>query len=134
MNTDQVSSLVTDHGLAVAIVIVGVCVFVGAGWAVYRQLFGEKHGILRMIANRHLGFVDAVEKQGDRMIEVVKTTTDMGTVHATNQVHHTANQLNMHRALEHHANALQDIANGINAETGRNVARHVEQIKRVLDN
>lgn len=88
---DDISRPVEQHGLAIALVVLGVFALfsVGAGVFVALRWIGHKAaGFVEIMVSSHLKFTDAIEKQGEQSVEAIKgidkrlEVTD-ATTHAT---------------------------------------------------
>jgi len=126
MEPTTIATLLKEFGVTATLAIVTSLTIIGSVKYLGRRLFDDQTGLLTKVVTRHVQFVDATEKQGDAMIAIAHATQKAACDHATNQ---TA----LHRAFEHNADALLDIAAGVSAETKIAVGRHVDQIKRILN-
>lgn len=121
MTLEAFERIAERFGVPVALAVGLIAVL---GWVAYR-LVSEKKGILTAVTARHIAFVDSVETQGQQMQATVSRFADA-------QQHNVRHARNLTRAFEHHASAMQDIADGIGPEVGQLVSEHVEAMKREL--
>ncbi len=114
MDDPTIYSWFLDHG------ILGILVL-AVGWSarvVFKRLFDENKGIVTKVANRHMLFVDSLDKSQQDVSESIRANV--------------AAEEKTHRVVGMHADALLSMAAATSKEVKHAVKPHIEAIRREL--
>lgn len=124
------SEIISQVGVIGAILI---ALFVG-GRALFKRLFDPETGILVKISNRHLAFVDAVEKnmekQSSALEEQSLALATLLEMHADPSAPFSTVRTN--KAIWHLVEAVKCLGSEVKGDNKRQLERHVEKAKEGL--
>lgn len=127
MEAEQVAQLIERLGLAIVILGFILLALWKSGKYLGIRLFGEDKGIVTKVSDKYVEFVDTVQKQGDVTNACLQKLTESNLAQQISQD-------KLHRAFEHHGNAMVEIAGACGGTDVRvKVNEHVERAKRELD-
>jgi len=106
------TDLVREFGVGVAIVI---AIFTGGGYILYR-LFAKQDGILTIVSQRHIQFIDVMQEQQTKLTSATEQLATSSKVASENIQMMSASRDNLHRAASHACDYLEQVAKSLDIE------------------